>query len=113
MASRLTAGGLFSQWIPTARVAATAARAFPHVVEVQVPGDRGSFFIGSKRPITLDRERARAALEALRDQFTPEQHASLLRFFAEIQLRPIAPTLTEQQVNRDLMPRDEYWLNEG
>jgi len=113
VASRLTATGLFSQWVPTPRVEATAARAFPHVVAIDVPGDRGSFFIGSKRPITLDRERARAAVEGLRDQFTPEQHASLLLFFEAVQLRPVAPTLAEAEVNRDLKPRDEYWLNDG
>lgn len=113
VASRLSAQGMFSQWIPTPRVAATAALAFPHMVAIHVPGDRGSFFIGALQPITLDREKARVALEGMRDKFTAEQHASLLKFFAEVQLQPVAPSLSEAEVNRDLMPRDEYWLNEG
>ena len=112
----LNPSGLFAQWIPTPRVTSTAAVAFPHVVLVTVPGNRGSFLIASPSPVRLDRDRILGALASpsMKQAFSEEQHASLTVFFQEVALQSQpAGEVGREDLNRDLFPRDEYWLNDG
>ena len=115
----LSDDGMVAQWIPTPRVANTAAQVFPYMIAFRVDDyNAGSvFFLGSRSPIVLDRA---AMVERLRDaapgSFTSEQSARLEAFIAT------APTfcytngtlLTDvpsDQENLDLRPRDEYFIN--
>ena len=119
VASHLNDDGIVAQWVPTPRVANTAAQVFPYMTAFRVDNyNFGSvFFLGSNSPIVLDPaamvERfARAAPES----YTPEQRSRLEAFLAS------APTFcyTNGSVltdvpsdleNLDLRPRDEYFIN--
>lgn len=112
VAERLAPGGLFVQWAPTERVIAGFLEAFPHVVLLRPL----SVLIGSDRPIALDM----AGLEAtLRDgAFAGWARAAGLDpagFAAMVAEPPLvwgpASPRTAAAANRDLFPRDEYYLN--
>jgi spermidine synthase len=116
--SRLNTSGLFSQWVPTARVWNGAAQVFEHVALATVPGDRGSFLIASPSPLRLDRARAlqKLSLAAEHVRLKDEHYRSLRRFFETVELQPVrsggaAPKISPHAINRDLRPRDEYFLN--
>ena len=115
----LTDDGLIAQWIPTPRVANTAAQVFPYMIAFRVDDyNQGSvFFLGSRSPIVLDRaamvERLKASAPG---SFTAEQLARLEAFITT------APTfcytngtlltgVPSDQENLDLRPRDEYFIN--
>lgn len=113
----LAPGGLMAQWTPTPRVVNTITEVFPYVVRFTVPTYRDSpFVVASNEPIPFVRETLLEHLEAERDAFSPEQYASMRQFFETAQpvcLRaggPVAP-IPDHDVNRDLFPRDEYFLN--
>jgi spermidine synthase len=118
VAERLAPGGLFAQWVPTERVLTSVMEVFPHVVTAIGPGG-ADFLIASNDPIPVDRH---AILERFRSRprgaLSPEQGASLERYFEHGVLTPVrrgeprAPA-PESQLNRDLHPRDEYFLNDG
>jgi predicted membrane-bound spermidine synthase len=117
-AARLAPGGLFAQWVPTERVLASVAQVFPHVATVEAPGP-ATFLVASNEPLPGDLDAARARLsDRPHGGLSAEQRASLTRFFASAKLthvrrgepRAPAPELT---LNRDLHPRDEYFLNDG
>ena len=115
--SRLRDDGLFAQWVPSARALNGVRRVFPHVVVLPVASYGGSqFLIASARPIrfdpiaTLGRVRGITASGA----FAPPLAGALERFFAEldpVELPPPGP-VPDRDVNRDLFPRDEYFLND-
>ena len=116
VASRLAPGGLFAQWVPTDRVLASVAQVFPHVATAVGPG-RARFLVASNDALP----NAGAVLERFRagphGTLSPQQRASLERFLRHHGLKhvrrgelPAAPT-PESQLNRDLHPRDEYFLN--
>lgn len=113
----LAPGGLFAQWTPTPRVANTITEVFPYVVRFTVPTYRDSpFVVASNEPIPFDRAALLEHLDAERDAFSPEQFARLRDFLetAEPQcLRDGEPgePLPSGSINRDLFPRDEYFLN--
>jgi predicted membrane-bound spermidine synthase len=118
VASRLAPGGLFAQWVPTKRVLASVAQAFPHVATTVGPGP-ATFLVASNEPLPADLTDALARFRARGDAaLSPEQRASLESFFEHAELthvrrgEPRAQT-PEVDLNRDLHPRDEYFLNDG
>ena len=118
VAERLAPGGLFAQWVPTERVLASVAEVFPHVATAVGPGP-AEFLIASNDPIPADRGHALARFRARpHGGLSPEQRASLERFLEHAELTHVRrgeprPTPTpEQELNRDLHPRDEYFLND-
>jgi predicted membrane-bound spermidine synthase len=115
----LSDDGMVAQWIPTPRVANTAAQVFPYMVAFRVDDyNQGSvFFLGSRSPIVLDRaamvERLRAAAPA---SFTAEQRARLEAFIATAPAfcytnGTVLTGVGSDQENLDLRPRDEYFIN--
>ena len=118
VAARLAPGGLFAQWVPTERVLASVAEVFPHVATAVGPGP-AEFLIASNDPIPADRGHTLARFRARQHgALSPEQGASLERFLEHAELTHVRrgePHLTptpEQELNRDLHPRDEYFLND-
>lgn len=104
--SRLNPGGLAVTWVPTWRVAATFASAFPYVL------DLGSVMVGSRDPIEYDPDVIRARVE---HPFTQAYYAR-----AGIDVMAAAAPLLKaadyrvdvaaipRDINRDLHPKDEY-----
>jgi hypothetical protein len=99
-------------------VLASVAEVFPYVATAVGPG-RAEFLNASNDPIPGDPEGALARFRARpHGALTPEQRTSLERFFERAELthvrrgesRAAAP---EHALNRDLHPRDEYFLNDG
>lgn len=112
----LAANGLFSQWIPTQRVLTTVKQVFPHVLSLEVPGGRGRFLIASNAPLGFDRQRLQRELERRASLFSSGQRASLAQFAASVEPKVEraggpAEAAAENQLNTDLFPRDEYFLN--
>jgi spermidine synthase len=118
VADRLAPRGIFAQWVPTERVLASVLEVFPHVATVVGPGP-ATFLVASNEPIPDDIAGMRARFHARpHGMLSAEQRGSLGQFLETAQLthvrrgeaRPAAP---EAQLNRDLRPRDEYFLNDG
>jgi predicted membrane-bound spermidine synthase len=117
--SRLAGGGLVSQWIPTGRALNSVSEVFPNVLRFGVATYGGSqFFVASEQPITFDRDAVLARWWALQpaQAFPPAQVASITRFLTTVEPVRIGsvPTpvpLTDHDLNHDLAPRDEYFLN--
>lgn len=119
VASHLSDDGIVAQWIPTPRVANTAAQVFPYMIAFRVDDyNAGSvFFLGSRSPIVLDRAAmTRRLADAAPASYTPEQRSRLEAFISS------APTfcytngtvlsgVPSDQENLDLRPRDEYFIN--
>jgi spermidine synthase len=133
VAEHLAPNGIILQWVASSRVLTTAAEVFPHVSTVTTPermlfassGGAGryvsaQFMLASKDPIVLDREATAARFRALaqNSSLSAQQRASIEQFLVDdLELQPVrsgeprsAPT-PELQLNRDLFPRDEYFLN--
>jgi spermidine synthase len=117
VAERLAPGGVFAQWVPTARVLASVAAVFPYVVVAREPGS-AEFLLASATPLP---NRA-AMLERFRaipqPALSSTQRASLERFIEHTPLLEVraagvvAPPAGESDLNSDLLPRDEYFLND-
>jgi predicted membrane-bound spermidine synthase len=118
VASRLAPRGLFAQWVPTPRVLASVAQVFPYVATTVGPGP-ATFLVASNEPLPEGLADAAQRFRALpHGRLSPEQRASVDRFFEHAQLihvrRGEPPAATaETELNRDLHPRDEYFLNDG
>lgn len=120
VASRLADDGLFVQWIPTERVFNSVRRVFPHIVRAEVPEYFSSpFLVASMNPIRVDHDLLQRRLAALdlESSFHPDQIESLTAFFARDPFSAVLPdaaleNLPDHRFNRDLHPRDEYFLNE-
>jgi spermidine synthase len=118
VADRLAPRGVFAQWVPTERVLASVLEVFPHVATVVGPGS-AIFLVASNEPIPDDVAGMRARFHARQHGIlSAEQRASLGRFFETAQLTHVRrgearPPTPEAQLNRDLRPRDEYFLNDG
>src|SRR5688572_29265428 len=119
VASRLAEGGLFAQWVPTPRVLASVAQVFPYVATAVGPGP-ATFLVASNEPLPADLGEALARFRARpHGALSPEQRASLGRFFEHAELthvrrgEPRSTPTPETELNRDLHPRDEYFLNDG
>lgn len=117
--SRLAPGGLVSQWIPTPRTLNSASEVFPHVLRFRMPTyGNSNFYVASQEPLAFDREAVLARWRALQpaDSFPPAQVASITEFLTTVEpvkigSAPTAVELEEDDLNRDLAPRDEYFLN--
>jgi spermidine synthase len=118
VADRLAPRGIFAQWVPTERVLASVLEVFPHVATVVGPGP-ATFLVASNEPIPDDIAGVRARFHARpHGMLSPAQRASLGRFFETAQLTHVRrgearPATPEARLNRDLRPRDEYFLNDG
>ncbi|MGH9264371.1 MAG: fused MFS/spermidine synthase [Acidimicrobiales bacterium] len=118
IASRLQDDGLFSQWAPTPRTLNSVTEVFPYVMRFTVENYYGSqFVIASRRPIPFDRQAVLDRLAALPPgSFTSAQGDSLAGFVRTVQPEhvrrggPLVP-VDDGGLNRDLRPRDEYFLN--
>ena len=117
--SRLDGDGLVSQWIATPRTLNSASEVFPHLMRFSVADYGGSqFFVAGERPIAFDRDAVLGRWRALHpaSAFSPAQVESITQFLATVE--PVTVTsagtrtpLGEHDLNRDLAPRDEYFLN--
>jgi len=114
--SRLDSDGVVSQWIATPRVLNSATEVFPHVMRFKVASYSGSqFMVASQQPIVFDRaavlERFRALEPSL--AFSPAQAASILDFLTTVDPGTVSVErqIGDDGLNRDLAPRDEYFLN--
>jgi spermidine synthase len=113
--SRLAPDGLFAQWVATGRVLHTVKKVFPHVLVFEVPSYlHSTFFVASPSPIDFNRDQLiRRLAELDLKQTLPRQAESLTQF-----IRTAVPqsghgqaaVTDEQLINRDLFPRDEYFL---
>lgn len=119
-ASRLAPGGVFVQWVPTPRVLNAVRKVFPHVAVGEVPDYFASrFVVASNQRMLLQAPLLRERLESRVDlaaSFDAEQQRRLLEFFSTSRLRRLfergkVAALPEAHFNRDLRPRDEYFLN--
>ena len=118
--SRLAEGGIVAQWLPTPRVANTVAAVFPHVVAYSVASYSGSSFaLASREPLVLEpAELAARFARVPATSFLPAQQASLLAYLESAVPECIADgsvPVAERggDFNRDLRPRDEYFMNNG
>jgi hypothetical protein len=108
----LRAGGLYATpwraamctWGPTARVRRTFLRAMPHVLELA----DGSILLGSNRPLALDLAawEERVMSDAVRS-YLGDDRAREVRSTLQT-ARPAAAVGMDEDVNRDLVPRDEF-----
>jgi spermidine synthase len=115
--SRLSDDGIFIQWIPEPRVLTTIREAFPHVTVFSGAAyNQSQFFVATRKPLEFDRDAllSRLAATPLRTVFHPEMAAQIEGFFAAIAPQPLPPQgdVREDRINRDLFPRDEYFLNQ-
>jgi spermidine synthase len=120
VAATLAPNGLFAQWIPTDRVLASVAEVFPHVAITVGPGG-ARFLLASNDPLPTARA---PALERFRTHapaaLSQAQRTRLERFLVEATFTHVrrgevrvATAAGEDGLNRDLHPRDEYFLNDG
>jgi spermidine synthase len=116
---RLAPGGIVAGWASSTRTVNSVTEVFPHVSLLSVPSYLGLvFFLASDEPLVLDAAvlADRLGGASLDTHLTPEQAASLRGFFAAptpICARAGPPTgpVADNQLNHDLFPRDEYFLN--
>lgn len=109
----LKEGGIFVQWAPTQRTVDTFLSVFPHVVKL------GNFrvLIGSNEPIAFDPQALAAALNspavAAHIRAGGTNVAALMPMIGgEPRVwTPASPRVAD--VNRDLHPRDEFYLSAG
>ncbi|HVE76549.1 MAG TPA: fused MFS/spermidine synthase [Actinomycetota bacterium] len=115
VASKLREGGLIAQWAPTSRALNSLQSVFPHVVQFSVESYNNSVFVvGSKNPFTFDRAGVLGRFDALGPElrFSESQAQSLRHFFESVEPQSAPPAnARSDQLNRDLFPRDEYFLN--
>ena len=118
--SRLAPGGLFVQWVPTERVLNSVRRVFPPRRDSPtVPEYFGSrFLVASRRPLKLHRNRLseRLKLVDLAASFDEKQSRSLVNWIESSDFERLWRSKQIDQApdrifNRDLHPRDEYFLN--
>ncbi|MFN0028278.1 MAG: fused MFS/spermidine synthase [Acidimicrobiales bacterium] len=118
VAKRLAPGGILAQWTPTARTLNSATMVFPYVVTIPVASYGGSrFMLASHEPIDINPERlAQRFSDIPMGTFSATQQASLEAFMSGLSITCEAngtgtPATPEDLLNRDLAPRDEYFLN--
>ena len=117
VADRLAEGGILAQWVPTNRVLNSITEVFPHVVTFEVASYGGSaFMLASREPLAVDPAAVRQRFKAVAaDAYSPGQRASLDGFLAQLIPTCVAngsvTVAPDDLLNRDLAPRDEYFLN--
>ncbi|MFZ4517028.1 MAG: hypothetical protein ACOYOP_01470 [Microthrixaceae bacterium] len=109
---RLAPDGVMATWIPNGRVLNSVQAVFPHVAVVEVGAYNGSrFVVASNEPLDLDPQRLRRRFD---EAAVPAgDRERLWRALSTISAAcdPSAPVPPEDELNRDLHPRDEYFLN--
>ena len=105
-ASRLRPGGLMVAWSPKVRIANTFRSAFAHVVEMR----HGQLLVGSNGPVALDvgSWRARAESPEVSSYLGGANVRKLLEALGTARLVGPPGPLAEEELNRDLFPRDEF-----
>jgi hypothetical protein len=99
-------------------VLASVVQVFPYVATTVGPGS-ATFLVASNEPLPDGLADAARRFRALpHGRLSPEQRASLDRFFEHAQLTPARSgepprAAAKAELNRDLHPRDEYFLNDG
>ncbi|MCU1497481.1 MAG: spermidine synthase [Acidimicrobiales bacterium] len=120
VSSRLTDDGITAGWVPTYRSLNAVSATFPYVVVVTVDSyNESSLYLAGRSPIDLDPAVLVERFDALPEAaFAPEQRATLRSFLAD--LEPVCvndgqvATVTDGSLeNRDLHPRDEYFVVNG
>ena len=120
VAARLAPGGLFAQWVPTERVLASVAEVFPHVATAVGPGP--ATFLDREQRSDRRRPRRRRSRGIARGRTACYRPSSAHRSNGSSstpQLRTCAAASRARlrrrrsTLNRDLHPRDEYFLNDG
>jgi spermidine synthase len=110
---RLAPGGVMATWIPSGRVMASVQKVFPHVVTgvVKEYGE-SRFVVASMSPIDLDTAELQRRLEAT--DLPAARKASLAPVISSMtdECDPAIPPISEAELNRDLFPRDEFFLNQ-
>jgi hypothetical protein len=76
-----------------------------------------TFIVASRSPIAIDRGALVERFRAGRDAFSPAQAASLEAYLAAAVVECLAdgdplPPVPPEAINRDLRPRDEYFVND-
>ncbi|MCU0270587.1 MAG: fused MFS/spermidine synthase [Acidimicrobiales bacterium] len=112
--------GLVAQWAPSTRTLNSVTEVFPYVVRLWVPSYfTSAFFVASSRPIVWDPAVVAERLAAVDvASALPAREAALVEeFFATARPECIvdgvpAGTVAEDALNRDLFPRDEYFINQ-
>jgi predicted membrane-bound spermidine synthase len=109
--AKLADGGILAQWIPTRRSLAGMMRTFPHGVVIG-----RSLVLASSQPIAFDKSRLLERMKApeVRDYLergglSAQSLRDLLEQSTVTMWTPATPR--EPEVNTDLWPRDEYFLN--
>lgn len=116
VSARLASGGLFAQWVPTKRVLTTVKEVFGHVLVMAVPGGRGEFLLASNQALVFDRDALMQRLEARSQGFAAAQRQSVIDFVSNVTPRverdgEPARAAQPYELNADLFPRDEFFLN--
>jgi hypothetical protein len=107
----LNPGGIAVQWAPTPRTIATFRSVFPHVAYVEPA------LLGSDRPIVYDGEHVASRLDepAIRSYLMDSgvNIDELRGRFLSARAINWSPSdkVTNPDINTDLWPRDEYYLN--
>lgn len=109
---RLNPGGLCVEWAPTQRTIDTFRQVFPYVVR------SGNALIGSDRAIDFSLDRFAAALRGparahlAAGGWTPE---AVLAWLTKSPVQRWSPgdAPPSGDINTDLLPKDEYYLNNG
>jgi spermidine synthase len=103
-ARRLRPGGVLCTWGPTARVRRTFLRAMPHVLQLA----DGSILVGANGPLGLDVAawEERVMSDTVRS-YLGDDRAREIRAILRT-ARPGDPAELDEDVNRDLVPRDEF-----
>jgi spermidine synthase len=109
--ARLKDDGVFVQWLPTERTLASFLAVFPYVVQLN------EVLIGGNRPIPYSRDLLAAQLSGVEVRnylhaanWNPDFILKLLTEKPQGTWRP-SDKRTDGDVNTDLFPKDEYFLN--
>jgi spermidine synthase len=109
--ARLNDDGVYIQWVPTERTIASFLAVFPYVVQLN------RVLIGSNRPIPYSRDLLVAQLNRVEVRkylsaanWDPDYLLNILTGKPERMWRP-SDKRTDGDVNTDLFPKDEYFLN--
>lgn len=117
---RLDDEGIVASWVATNRVLNSASTVFPHVVVLTVGGYNGSqLLLASRSPIELDPAVLTERFDALpTTAFDDAMRAGIREYLGSLEPEcvtdgVVAPPARPDAQNRDLRPRDEYFLNQG
>lgn len=120
VSDRLDDDGIVAGWIPTPRSLNAVTATYPYVVRLSVPNYSDSpFYLASRSPIDIDPAELVERFDALpAEAYEPEQRAALRAFLETIEPECVndgeRAVITDPYLeNRDLHPRDEYFLTAG